>query len=351
MSKPSQPNHSRISIKELASRLGTSVCTVSKALHNKPKISEEMRAKVLSLAAQLGYAPNIAASSMARRHLRIAWIYPHAWPSYHQPMLNGAIHRTNTLRDFNISVHTFVFNDFTNPDACLKAIKCAQSDSDALAICPGSYTLEEQKALQAELSLIEKPVIFLGGNESTQSERICNVRQHSLKCGEIAGNLAAILLAEKKKVSAGLIIGTTDQEDHRNKIKGFKMMLEHARITFAGYAESLDIPEHAYGETRKLFENNPNIALLYVGTENIQGVLDYLADNKLLGKIKNRRHRNIRSCQQRTQQRIHSIRYRRKSFFHGTDCRRCRLQKTLLQSGNHGKNSRPPLDSHRLPCG
>ncbi|MCQ2396794.1 MAG: LacI family DNA-binding transcriptional regulator [Lentisphaeria bacterium] len=287
MSTPAQHNQNRISIKELASRLGTSVCTVSKALHNKPKISDEMREKVLALASQLGYAPNIAASSMARKHLRIAWIYPSAWPSYHQTMLNGAINRTNTLRDFNISVHPFVFDDFINPAACLKAIADAvESNSDAIVICPGSYTTKEQKILEDELSRIELPVIFIAGNEIKREGKLCIVRQHSLKCGEIAGNLAAIILAGRKKATAGLIIGSTAQPDHRNKIKGFQTMLKRGNVDFAGFAQSLDIPERAYEETKKLVEQNPNIALLYIGTENIQGTLDYLAEKKLLGKIK-----------------------------------------------------------------
>lgn len=287
MSRPAQPKQNRISIKELASRLGTSVCTVSKALHNKPKISEEMRARVLALAEQLGYAPNIAASSMARRPLRIAWIYPTAWPSYHQPMLDGAIHRTNTLRDFNISVQPFAFKDFIKPSTCLKAIaKAVDSGFDALAICPGSYTQAEQENLVSELLSIKCPVILLGGNAHQNDRKLCNVRQHSLMCGKIAGNLAAILLAGRERATAGLIIGTTAQDDHRNKISGFQSMLKCGGINFAGYAESLDIPKHAYGETKALIEQNPNIGVLYVGTENIQGSLDYLAEHNLFNRIK-----------------------------------------------------------------
>ena len=37
---------------------------------------------------------------------------------------------------------------------------------------------------------------------------------------------------------------------------------------------------------RELLQQEPDLAVLYVGTENIKGVLDYLASCDLLGRIK-----------------------------------------------------------------
>lgn len=52
-------------LRELAERLGVSTATVSRALNDKPGVSAEMRKKVLLLAEELRYRPNLAARSLA----------------------------------------------------------------------------------------------------------------------------------------------------------------------------------------------------------------------------------------------------------------------------------------------
>lgn len=52
-------------LQELASRLGVSVATVSRALNDQPGVSDEKRQKVLDLAKELNYHPNLAARSLA----------------------------------------------------------------------------------------------------------------------------------------------------------------------------------------------------------------------------------------------------------------------------------------------
>ncbi len=286
MRKRSQTSPARVSLKELAARLNTSVCTVSKALRNQPKVSEAMRAKVLALADELGYEPNLAASSMARRHFRVAWIYPEAWPSYHLPLLRGGIHRAEVLRDFNLSVTPRDFHNFSDVNDCINAVKKAQDDGfDAMVVCPGTFATADQNKLSDFLSGLDCQVIQLGGNEIPPQSRICNVRQHSLLTGQMAGNLAAMLLPEGG--SAGIIIGSMALDDHCNKVKGFSEMLNSKQsCRFAGYVEAFDVPEKAAGAVSNLLKKSPELAVLYVATENIHGVLSHLESCNLLGRIK-----------------------------------------------------------------
>ena len=52
-------------LRELADRLGVSVATVSRALNDKPGVGAETRQRVLELAQELQYQPNLAARSLA----------------------------------------------------------------------------------------------------------------------------------------------------------------------------------------------------------------------------------------------------------------------------------------------
>ena len=48
-------------IKEIARALGISIGTVDRVLHNRPGVSLKTKARVLDMAEQIGYKPNLAA--------------------------------------------------------------------------------------------------------------------------------------------------------------------------------------------------------------------------------------------------------------------------------------------------
>lgn len=54
------------SLKDLATELGVSISTVSRALKDSPEIGTEMKKKVKDLAKKLGYRPNPFAMSLLK---------------------------------------------------------------------------------------------------------------------------------------------------------------------------------------------------------------------------------------------------------------------------------------------
>ena len=59
----------RVTIYDIAARLGISTATVNRALTGKPRVKEETRELVLKTAAEMGFKPNTLARSLARRRL------------------------------------------------------------------------------------------------------------------------------------------------------------------------------------------------------------------------------------------------------------------------------------------
>ncbi|MBC8003297.1 MAG: LacI family DNA-binding transcriptional regulator [Opitutaceae bacterium] len=83
----SDPNPSRISMRDIAKRLGVSHVTVSMALRDNPRVSAAVRKRIKETAEELGYRPDpILAGLAAYRqnklnptiHAAVAWI--NAWP-------------------------------------------------------------------------------------------------------------------------------------------------------------------------------------------------------------------------------------------------------------------------------
>ncbi len=81
---------SDVTLKDLAGRLGLSASTVSRALGEHPGISESTRARVRTLAKQLGYRPNLVAQSLQnQRTTIIGVIVPEIRHDYFASVISG----------------------------------------------------------------------------------------------------------------------------------------------------------------------------------------------------------------------------------------------------------------------
>lgn len=67
-----------VTIKDIAERAGVSFSTVSKALRNSPLVQEKTKLKVLRIAEEMGYQPNIAARRLVSKK---SWAIGFVWPS------------------------------------------------------------------------------------------------------------------------------------------------------------------------------------------------------------------------------------------------------------------------------
>jgi DNA-binding LacI/PurR family transcriptional regulator len=104
-----KPN--KVSLGDIARVAGVSSMAVSRALLNKPGVSEATRERILGIAKTLGYAPDARLSSLmaqirkttSRDLLPIAWLNTcherDAWqtPTYHTPYMEGARARAQEL--------------------------------------------------------------------------------------------------------------------------------------------------------------------------------------------------------------------------------------------------------------
>ncbi|MEC5142872.1 LacI family DNA-binding transcriptional regulator [Chitinophaga sp. 212800010-3] len=79
-----------VTIRMLAEKLQLSTATISKALNNSHEISEETRQRVLALARELNYVPNLYAASLRKKSSRtIAVVIPEVADSFFAEAING----------------------------------------------------------------------------------------------------------------------------------------------------------------------------------------------------------------------------------------------------------------------
>lgn len=83
-------NKHRISLKDLAERLGVSIATVSRALHGSSEVSHDMKQKIVGLARELNYRPNPFAQSLRKDAPKvIGVVVPNLVTHYYAAVLDG----------------------------------------------------------------------------------------------------------------------------------------------------------------------------------------------------------------------------------------------------------------------
>ncbi|WP_276354279.1 LacI family DNA-binding transcriptional regulator [Cohnella caldifontis] len=77
-----------VTIKDIALRAGVSFSTVSKALLDSPLVRQSTKERVLAIAKEMGYVPNLAARSLVSRRTGVVGI---VWPSVRREALSSLI--------------------------------------------------------------------------------------------------------------------------------------------------------------------------------------------------------------------------------------------------------------------
>ncbi len=275
----------RTTIKTLAAELGLSVCTINKALTGKPRIGETTRQRVLEAANRLGYQPNRLARTLVRPVLKLGVVYSAAWPSHTQPLMEGVRARLAELSDYRVEAEFVPVADFHDGLAFVKAVReLAASRPAGLILSLGVYPCEQRRWLWEFLAGARLPAVLLGGQVEEEAPTLSCVWHDCRLCGRLAGELLAGLAGPGRPV--GVFIGERIHPDHARKLTGFAEAAGEFGLGPVEIGETLDEAERAYPVVRELFARRPEIAGIYIGTENAAGICRYLAESGLAGRVK-----------------------------------------------------------------
>ncbi|WP_239256564.1 LacI family DNA-binding transcriptional regulator [Listeria ilorinensis] len=79
-----------VGIKDIAKQAGVSISTVSYALNGSPKVTEKTRERILKIASELNYVPNMAARTLKTRETKIIGAYlANYGGAFYGPLLDG----------------------------------------------------------------------------------------------------------------------------------------------------------------------------------------------------------------------------------------------------------------------
>ncbi len=273
----------RVTIYDIAAKLGVSIATVNRALTNKPRVSVETRQRVLATAEEMGFTPNALARSLSRQPIRLAAVAFTNFPQFHNSFLDGVRSALAELRDFNVQVDCFSYDDgLSNSEQGTAFLvdtysHIADAHYDGALVC-GKTT--DHTRILSENGVMVATVV----NDTAPSMRKFCVKYN----GRVAGRVAAELLYHYGDQERCVYIASGGEplySIHTEMVNGFREQLAVTPLRLAGVYSHYDDPHLAYEETLRVLEECPDLGGIYVNSFNSMGVIKAVVERSLAGKV------------------------------------------------------------------
>lgn len=268
---------------DIAKSLGTSIGTVHRALHDNPGVSAATKAKVLQMARTLGYRPNLAARYLSsKKTLRISVNTLQGTTSFWDEVRAGIREEAASILIENVEVEFRTCPSLGEGEE--EAFEAAIRDKvDGIITFPSRPQALRPSIRRASRAQI--PVVCVA-TDAPNSGRLGMVAVDTLASGSIAADLMGRFLGDKTG-SVAITVFDMGITEHAEKYSAFEATLRsfYPHLKLLRPIEDHDLDKEAYLKCRKLFEENPDLAGLYVTTEASIPVLKAACDAGILERL------------------------------------------------------------------
>jgi LacI family transcriptional regulator len=256
-------------MKDIARELGVSLGTVDRGLNGKPGISPVTRARVLALAAQVGYTPNLAARYLqSRRPFRVSIHLPaHValfWDALREGIREAAAPFAPAVQ---LEFHTYP----RLGDGDVVLLERALDDGpDGVIVAPGDPAA--LAPLLEEAAARDIPVVCVV-MDAPASPRLLSVSADQFTVGAVAGELLARFVPGRGEV--GFVTGWRATQAHADRLRGFVTSLSavNPALKLVPIVEAHDDEQEAHRRTRAMLLARPHLKGLYISAGNPMPVL------------------------------------------------------------------------------
>ncbi len=261
-----------------------SIGTVDRALHGRPGINEETRQRILQVARQVGYTPNLAARALsaAKAQIKIGVCVPREIHFFYDQLWSGILDEER--RAGNLGIH-FVNRPVQvlgegDTDAFQELV---EAGVDGIILTAGNPKDLHPLIDAAEEKDIRVVCVSTDAPGSRRSSIVC---VEPWTNGSLAGELMGKLVPPGSKVA--IIAGMLSAEDHRKKADGFSETFPHHCTggKIIRVIEGHEDEDESFQKTFDLLRRVPTLAGIYVNTVNCLPVCRALGARGLAGKVK-----------------------------------------------------------------
>lgn len=272
----------RTTISDIAKALEISTGTVHRALHDHSRVSAVTKARVLQMARELEYRPNLAARYLSSgRQLRISVNLLQGITSYFHEVAAGIIEEAKSMGGENVDVQQRFYPRIGQGE---QEAFAAALDANVDGII--TWTGEPQKisTLMRRASRNNTPVVCVT-SDAPNSGRLALVSIDTFASGAIAADLMGLTLRGIGKVAITMAEAST--VEHAEKLRSFENTLHslYPGVHMLPPIEDRNIASLAYEKCSRLFSEHPDLGGIYVTTDASIPVIRAARDLGLANKM------------------------------------------------------------------
>ena len=274
-----------VRIKDIAEKAGVSIGTVDRVLHDRGEVAEKTRKRVLKIADELHYTPNLAASTLAsKKSYNISALLPKGtgdnifWNNH----IEGIKNAVASLQPFSVNVRFYLFELNNEKEFVDQTKQLMQDGADAVIMAPVLKNESQEFCLQLDDKDI--PYVFID-TFIKDTNCLAFIGEDAYQGGRIAANLIDFGLPEHKDILIVNISKNLDNTQHLNsRNQGFlSYFIDTGKNT--GLKISVELHSHAPDEVDQklepVFRNNPGIGAIMVSSAKTYTVAAYLERKKM----------------------------------------------------------------------
>jgi LacI family transcriptional regulator, galactose operon repressor len=279
------PSDKKIGVRELARLANVSVGTVDRALNGRGEISEATRQRILALAEQQGYQPNLAARALSvkRSRIRIGVCLPRHFHVFYDQIRDGILNEASRFKHLGVEI-LFHPTDHLGLNEAGVVSGVLDSGVRALILTPGDPVALAPIIDNAET---ERNIrVICVASDDSQSRRSTWIAVDPKMNGMMAAELMANFLPPASRTA--IVTGFLKTEDHLRKVEGFSEVFPCE--CFGGRVveviEGHDYEEETYKKTLRFLQGRRQVEGIYVSTAICLPVCRALEETGKAGKIK-----------------------------------------------------------------
>jgi LacI family transcriptional regulator len=273
-----------VGIPQIAELAGVSIGTVDRALHGRKRVSEGTRKKVLQIAQQVRYTPNLAARmlSVGRANVKIGVCIPRETHFVYDQLRDGILDECRRFEPLGAEV-LYRPIDKLGARECERVKEMLESGVNALIITPGDPHCLQPLIDEAEANDIRVVCAVSDAPGSSRSSVVC-------VDPDLGGRLAAEMMGWSVAPGArvAVITGMLRTEDHRKKAEGFCAMFPQCCDggSVVEVVEGHEDNDETFEGCLDVLERYPDIAGLYVNIVTCLPVCHALRARGLEGTVR-----------------------------------------------------------------
>lgn len=274
-----------VRIKDIAQKAKVSTGTVDRVLHNRGRVSEDVKDRVLKAINNMNYEPNLMARALVSTKIYsiAVLIADSEVDSYWEGPKKGIEQAQKELKKYRVTVRLYVFNPYQVSSFIEKAAELTLSNPDGIFLSPIFY----REVLPFFNQWKENSIPFVLFNTAIeQQDSLSYIGQDSYQSGILAGRLVEYGQPEPCTILIAHIDEDISNSAHlMQKEQGFRdfftqnllndkfniLRTELNRNDFASFTNQLD----------DLIQNTPELKSIYVTTSKAYEVAAYLEQRRI----------------------------------------------------------------------